>query len=85
MANEFDLDELEAELSDLQPMDYQGLLNVIEVREQQGDYSMTDDELLAELAGDDDGADIQNLRHVRSNAEKREAEEIAQRDRCEDF
>lgn len=38
-----------------------------------------------ERAGDDEGADIQNLRHVRSNAEKREAEEIAQRERCEDF
>ncbi|WP_419178494.1 GIY-YIG nuclease family protein [Pseudomonas fluorescens] len=38
-----------------------------------------------ERAGDDEGADIQNLRHVRCNAEKREAEEIAQRERCEDF
>ncbi|MDI4187544.1 GIY-YIG nuclease family protein [Pseudomonas aeruginosa] len=69
----------------LLPLDHQGLLNAAEVREPQGEYSMTDDELLAELAGDDDGSDIQNLRHVRSNAEKREAEEIAQRDRCEDF
>ncbi len=67
------------------PLDHQGLLNAFEVREPQGDYTMTDDELLAELAGDDEGSDIQNLRHVRSNAEKREAEEIAQRDRCEDF
>ncbi|QOH71676.1 GIY-YIG nuclease family protein [Pseudomonas putida] len=69
----------------LMPLDHQGLLNSCEVREPQGDYAMTDDELLAELAGDDDGSDIQNLRHVRSNAEKREAEEIAQRERCEDF
>lgn len=69
----------------LMPLDHQGLLNAFEVREPQGDYTMTDDELLAELAGDDEGADIQNLRHVRSNAEKREAEEIAQRERCEDF
>lgn len=67
------------------PLDHQGLLNAFEVREPQGDYTMTDDELLAELAGDDEGSDIQNLRHVRSNAEKREAEEIAQRERCEDF
>lgn len=67
------------------PLDHQGLLNAFEVREPQGDYTMTDDELLAELAGGDEGADIQNLRHVRSNAEKREAEEIAQRERCEDF
>ncbi|HEH9590679.1 TPA: GIY-YIG nuclease family protein [Pseudomonas aeruginosa] len=67
------------------PLDHQGLLNAFEVREPQGDYTMTDDELLAELAGEDEGSDIQNLRHVRSNAEKREAEEIAQRERCEDF
>ncbi len=69
----------------LMPLDHQGLLNAFEVREPQGDYCMTDDELLAELADGDEGSDIQNLRHVRSNAEKREAEEIAQRDRCEDF
>jgi len=69
----------------LQPIDHQGLLNAGEVREPQGEYTMTDDELLAELAGEDDDADIQNLRHVRSNAEKREADEIAQRERCEDF
>lgn len=69
----------------LMPLDHQGLLNAFEVREPQGDYTMTDDELLAELTGDDEGSDIQNLRHVRSNAEKREAEEIAQRERCEDF
>lgn len=69
----------------LMPLDHQGLLNAFEVREPQGDYTMTDDELLAELAGDDEGSDIQTLRHVRSNAEKREAEEIAQRERCEDF
>lgn len=69
----------------LQPIDHQGLLNAVEVREPQGEYTMTDDELLAELAGEDDDVDIQNLRHVRSNAEKREAEEIAQRERCEDF
>lgn len=67
------------------PLDHQGLLNTFEVREPQGDYTMTDDELLAELAGADEGSDIQNLRYVRSNAEKREAEEIAQRERCEDF
>ncbi|EML5399108.1 GIY-YIG nuclease family protein [Pseudomonas aeruginosa] len=69
----------------LLPLDHQGLLTAAEVREPQGEYSMTDDELLAELTGGDDGSDIQNLRYVRSNAEKREAEEIAQRERCEDF
>lgn len=66
-------------------LDYQGLLNAVEVLEPQGNYSMTDDELLSELTDGEDGSDIQNLRHVRSNAEKRESEEIAQRERCEDF
>ncbi len=79
------LRELEECRTLLIPLDHQGLLNAFEVREPQSDYTMTDDELLAELAGGDDGSDIQNLRHVRSNAEKREAEEIAQRERCEDF
>lgn len=69
----------------LLPLDHQGLLTAAEIREPQGEYSMTDDELLAELAGGVDESDIQNLRHVRSSAEKREAEEIAQRERCEDF
>lgn len=69
----------------LQPMDYQGLLNTVEVPESKCVSPMTDDELLAELTGDDDRENIQYLRHVRSNVEKREAEEIAQRERCEDF
>ncbi|HHM6001764.1 TPA: GIY-YIG nuclease family protein [Pseudomonas aeruginosa] len=69
----------------LLPLDHQGLLTAAEIREPQGEYSMTDDELLAELTGGVDESDIQNLRHVRSSAEKREAEEIAQRERCEDF
>lgn len=67
------------------PLDHQGLLSSFEVREPQGDYTLTDDELLAELAGSEEASNIQNLRHVRSSAEKREAEEIAQRERCEDF
>ena len=66
------------------PLDHQGLLSAVALNEPKGEYSLSDDELLAELAGDE-GADVQNLRHVRSTAEKREAEEIAQRERCEDF
>lgn len=68
----------------LLPLDRQDLLNVVEVRESRGEYSITDDELLAELAIDN-STDIQTLRHVRSTAEKREAEEVAQRERCEEF
>lgn len=43
------------------------------------------DELAAELAGVADDDDITVLRHVRQSAEKRAAEEIAQRKPCEDF
>ena len=46
---------------------------------------MGDDELLAELTGAAGSADITELRHVRPAAEKRAAEEIANRERCEDF
>ena len=47
--------------------------------------SIDDDELLAELAGADGADDITVLRHVRTSADKRAAEEIAQRKPCEDF
>lgn len=43
------------------------------------------DTLFAELGSDLDIADIATLRYVRSSAEKREAEEIANRTRCDDF
>ncbi len=47
--------------------------------------SMDDDELLAELEGAAGTANIRDLRHVRTSADKRAAEEIATRQRCEDF
>jgi hypothetical protein len=46
---------------------------------------MDDDELLAELEGAAGSSDITELRHVRTSEEKRAAEEIANRQRCEDF
>lgn len=49
---------------------------------------LDEDALLAELGMSDDSADqsdITVLRHVRSNVEKRAAEEIANRTRCADF
>lgn len=46
---------------------------------------MGDEELLAELEGAAGPSDITELRHVRSRAEIRAAEEIANRERCEDF
>jgi hypothetical protein len=47
---------------------------------------LDDDELLAQLGVDTEpAASITELRHVRSVSEKRVAEEIANRERCEDF
>lgn len=66
----------------LLPLDHQGLLSVDFVDDT---ASISDDELLAELAGVGDEADITKLRHVRSVAEIKVAEEIAGRDLCEDF
>ena len=67
----------------LTPFDHQGLLctggNVEFVDD------IDDDELLAELAGVTGDVDITELRHVRTSAEKRAAEEIANREPCKDF
>ena len=46
---------------------------------------LDDDSLLAELGVDPESADITKLRYVRSNVEKRAADEIANRERCESF
>jgi hypothetical protein len=70
----------------LEPYDHQRLL-AIETPVMDGfAEEISDDELLAQL-GVDAGApsDITELRHVRSAAEKRAAEEIANREKCEDF
>lgn len=47
--------------------------------------AMDDNELLAELGVETTAPDISDLRHVRSNAEKQAAEEVASRTRCENF
>lgn len=69
----------------LAPLDHQCLLNTAGVQESQGDYSLTDEELLNELEDAADSVDITGLRHVRSQAEIRIAEEIAARYPCADF
>ncbi|MGB7370954.1 GIY-YIG nuclease family protein [Erythrobacter sp.] len=43
------------------------------------------DELLAELGSGVEGGDIRELRHVQTRAEKKAAEEIANREKCPDF
>ncbi|WP_417034389.1 GIY-YIG nuclease family protein [Comamonas kerstersii] len=69
----------------LQPLDYQGLLAVAPAAAGSGDEAIDIDELASELADVAGENDITVLRHVRSGAEKRAAEEIADRKPCEDF
>lgn len=68
----------------LEPLDHQGLLagggQVVETLDE-----LDDEALLAELGVEAEVAELTELRHVRSSAEKRAAEEIANRERCEDF
>ncbi len=66
----------------LEPLDHQGLLGTAEVVSAE---PMDDDDLLAELSGMAAYSDVRILRHVRASAEKRAAEEIANRQKCEDF
>lgn len=67
----------------LDPMDHQGLLaGTLGVAEPLATYDV--DQLAAELGGGADD-DITVLRHVRTSADKRAAEEIANRKTCEDF
>lgn len=66
----------------LEPLDRQGLLTGAQSA---ADEDMDDDTLLAELGVEAESASITELKHVRSYAEKRAAEEIANRAKCEDF
>ncbi len=80
------LRELEECRTLLAPLDEGGLLDVAD---QPGfaekDEEFDDDALLAELGVDAEPKGLTELRHVRSSAEIRAAEEIANREKCEDF
>lgn len=69
----------------LEPFDHQGLLAVASAVTGTEDEPFDIDDLAAELADIADVDDITVLRHVRTIAEKRAAEEIEQREKCEDF
>lgn len=70
----------------LEPLDHQGLLTSAKSAWAATPDELDDDELLAQLGVEAvEPADITELRHVRSAAEKRAAEEIANRQKCEDF
>lgn len=69
----------------LEPMDHQGLLAVAPTVAALADETIDIDDLAAELADVAGADDITVLRHVRTSAEKRAAEEIAAHTPCLDF
>ena len=64
------------------PLDRQGLLSDARGEENE---TLDDDALLAELGITNDAPEITRLRHVRSSAERKAAEEVANREACADF
>ena len=66
-------------------LDHQGLLEGVTQDTAPLAEDIDDDALLAELGIDVDALPITELKHVRSSAEKKAAEDIANRERCEDF
>ncbi|MBD9524484.1 GIY-YIG nuclease family protein [Ensifer sp. ENS02] len=69
----------------LAPLDKQDLLAGAVPLAAEPAQSIDDEELLAELQGIGGDSDITELRHVRTAADKRAAEEIANRTPCKDF
>lgn len=68
----------------VEPLDYQGLLGEPVALEPEV-AELSDDDLMAELAELGGAGDITELRHIRPAAEIKVAEEIAGRDKCQDF
>lgn len=69
----------------VEPLDDIGLLSGAAQAAVVDTEELDDDALLAELGIELDAPPITELKHVRSTAEKKAAEEVASRDRCEDF
>lgn len=69
----------------LLPLDYQGLLDAAPISGNASTGDVNIDDLAAELGGLAASQDITVLRHVRASADKRAAEEVADRRPCEDF
>lgn len=66
-------------------IDYQGLLQASQAGTSENAEEMDDEVLLAELGEVGAKGEISELRHVRSRAEIRAAEDVANREKCEDF
>jgi hypothetical protein len=77
--------ELEECRSLLAPLDHQGLLGDAMSAAEAPAEELDDDALLAELGVEDEASDLTQLKHVRPSAERRAAEEVASRQKCEDF
>ena len=69
----------------VEPLDRQGLLSGNATLAAEPTDDLDDDALLAELGVEAGTPEITQLRHVRPSAEKKAAEEVANRQRCEDF
>jgi len=65
-------------------VDRQGLLSAMPIAASPTEI-IDEDELFAELSGSAKNNDITSLRHVRTSADRRAAEEIAQHKPCQDF
>ncbi len=70
----------------LEPIDHQHLLSTNTISDSSEVDEIDEDELMAELSEiNEETQGITELKHVRSSTEKRAAEEVANRQRCEDF
>jgi hypothetical protein len=69
----------------VEPLDHQSLLSLSPSLPVPEAEELDDDALLAELGIDVAASSLAELKYVRSSAEKKAAEEIANRDRCENF
>jgi len=69
----------------LAPLDEQGLLAETFAASTSGAEDLEDDALLAELGVEVAKSPLTELKHVRSTAEKKAADEVANREKCKDF
>jgi hypothetical protein len=69
----------------VEPMDHQSLLSDTNAVLSAEEDELDDDALLEQLGVEAETPPITELKHVRSVAEKKAAEEVANRERCEDF
>ena len=69
----------------LAPLDRHGLLEGAEVGSGATTQDIDDEALLGELGIESDPSPITELKHVRSVAERKAADEIANRQKCQDF